>query len=224
MKHLKIAGLLLASLFALGLTAVSAFAVLPDLGLLSGEKFPVGAKATSSAATALETSGGSVLTGKGVEGQVEWTSLSALGVYTSEFKEVDKGTKKCETAGAGGGNVLVGGEVHLVFTSTAPLTVAALALVPEITIECEGLNVKVRGAVLGTYEGPLNADFTSFTGELKGSAGVQNITKYLNNGGTTVETSLLSSVEGGTFKKSSQNVASKQEAKVEGGKMAIITG
>jgi hypothetical protein len=223
MKRLKIAGVLLASLFALGLMTTSAFA-LPDLGLLSGEKVPVEAKATSSAVTALENSGGSVLTGKGVNTTLVWASLSALGVYTSEFKEVVKGTKKCETPGTGPGNVLVGGEVHLVFTSTSPLTVASLFLVPEFTIECEGLNVKVRGAVLGTYEGTLNADLTTFTGELKGSAGVQNLTKYLNNGGTVVEATLLSSNEGGAFKKSSQNIAAKQEFKVEGGKMVIITG
>jgi hypothetical protein len=224
MKRLKIAGVLLASLFALGLMTTSAFAALPDLGLLSGEKFPGEAKASSTAVTALENSGGSVLTGKGVETKLVWASLSALGVYTSQFKEVVKGAKKCETTGAGAGKVLIGGEVHLVFTSTAPLTVASLFLVPETTIECEGLNVKVRGAVLGTYEGLLNTDLTTFTGELKGSAGVQNIAKYLNNGGTVVEASLLSSVEGGTFKKSSQNIAAKQEFKVEGGKMIIITG
>jgi hypothetical protein len=223
MKHLKIAGLLLASLFALGLMTTSAFA-LPDLGLLSGENFPGEAKARSTATVALENSGGSVLTGTGVETKLVWASLSALGVYTSEFKSVGKGTIKCETTGAGAGNVLVGGEVHLVFTSTSPLTVAMLLLVPEITLECAGLDIKVRGAVLGTYGSALNADLTTFTGELKGSLGVQNLTKYFNNGGTVVEASLLSSVEGGAFKKSSLNIAAAQEFKVEGGKMIIVTG
>jgi hypothetical protein len=197
---------------------------LPDLSLLSGESFPVVAQASSTAATALETSGGSVLTGKGVETKLEWTTLASLGSYTARFKEVVKGTKKCETTGAGAGNVLVGGEVHLVFTSTSPLTVAALFLVPELTVECEGLNVKLKGSALGTFEGALNTDLTTFSDELKGSKGTPGMTAYFNDGGTIVTAELLSSVEGGTFKKSSQNVAEKQKFTVEASKMITVTG
>jgi hypothetical protein len=226
MKRLKTAGLLLASLFALGLTATSAFAALPDLGLLSKEAFPGEAKASSTAAWALEFSSGSFLTGKGVNTEFLWTKLSALGLYTAEFKDFVKGTRDCESSGAGAGNVLIGGEVHLVFTALAPptLTVAALFLVPELTIECEGENLKVKGSMLETFEGPLNTDITTFSSELKGSQGIQNITKYFNDNGTSVSAELLFGLEGLGFKKYSLNIAEKQQFKVEGGKMVIVTG
>jgi hypothetical protein len=223
MRAVKQLVLAFASLVVLGMTATSALAALPDLHITLGEAFPVTATAKSpNSTTGLATAGGSVLTGKGVETTLTWTALSALGTYVANFTNVVKGEKKCNTEGDVAGTVLITGEIHLVFVELTPgLKIAALFLVPKIKIKCEGLNVTVEGSVLGTYNGSLNTEITEFKGSLKGEKGKQELTKYENEAGTTVEALLLS--EAGTgFTKSSQNVSEEQTFK--SAKMIEILG
>jgi hypothetical protein len=88
-------------------------------------------------------------------------------------------------------------------------------------IECEGLVVEVKGKVLGTYNGPLNATITEFKGALLGEKGNQALTKYENEAGTSVEAILLSEAGAG-FVKSSENVS--EELTFKASKMLEILG
>jgi hypothetical protein len=208
MRGLKRLGLALASMVVLGITATSALAALPDLHVTLESKFPVSAVAESTkATTGLATAGGSVLTGTGVKTTITYTELSSLGKYVAVFTSVVKGAKKCKTGTEAAGTVKIEGELHLVYAELTPkLVVAALFLVPKTTIECEGLNVKVEGSVLGTYNGKVNSEITEFKGALLGEKGKQALTKYENDEGKVVEAVLLSEAGAG-FTKSSQNVS-----------------
>jgi hypothetical protein len=196
-------------MFVLGLTATSALAALPDLHIALGEEFPVTAHGEDAAAvTTLSSAGGSVLTGKGVDLLVEWKELSSLGTFDSNFTNVVMKTKKCKSGTDVAGTVLVKGPVHLVFVQLTPkLVVGVLYLFEPIEISCEGVKIKCKGSVLGTYEGELNKDITKFSGSVLGSKGVQEKTKYWNQEGTAeVEDEPLLCDPGTGFVKSAQNI------------------
>jgi hypothetical protein len=231
MKRLKLVGVLLGALLALGIMATSALAALslPDISVtLTGGVYPVHAQGSSKATakTALETSGGGVLTGEGVTLLLLTTELSALGTFTSDFTKVVQEAKPCHTLGDAEGVVLLGGEFHLVPISLSPLNIGILFLVTEFEIECPtGVNVLVRGNVLGSVEGigSEGTELTGFSGVLLGEKGKQKISEYYNDGGTKIKTKLESEVGSG-FTASSQQVGEPVGLQVLGSQMIVITG
>jgi hypothetical protein len=232
MKRLKLVGVLLGALFALGLMATSALAALslPDISVtLTGGVYPVHAQGSSKAAaeTALTTTGGGVLNGTGVTLLLLTTELSGLGTFTSDFTNVENPEKiKCNSVGDAKGVVLVGGEFHLVPISLSPLNIGILFLVTEFEVECPaGINVLIRGNVLATVNniGSEGTELTGFSGALLGTKGVQKISEYYNDGGTKIKTSLESEAGAG-FTKSAQNVTEEVPLQVLGSQMIVITG
>jgi hypothetical protein len=213
----------LAGLAGLATIAAPAAASLPDLHITLGEAFPVTATAKAPAATVgFSTAGGAVMTGTGAEVTLTWKELSSLGTYLLAIKNYVKGAKKCKTAGDAAGTLLISGEAHLVFVELSPgLKIAALLLVPKTKIECEGINVTIEGLLLGTYTGALNSELTEFKGGIKGEKGKQELTKYENEKGETVESLFLS--EAGTgFTKTALNIS--EELAYKANKMIEILG
>jgi hypothetical protein len=203
--------------------ATPAVASLPDLHVTLGEVFPVTTTAKVLLATvAFSTAGGAVMTGTGAEVTLTWKELSALGTYLLTINNYVKGAKKCKTAGDAAGTLLVSGEAHLVFVELSPgLKIAALFLVPKTKIECEGINLTIEGLVLGAYTGALNSELTEFKGSIKGEKGKQDLTKYENEKGETVEALLLSEAGSG-FTKTSLNIS--EELAYKANKMIEILG
>jgi hypothetical protein len=232
MKRLKLVGVLLGALFALGMMATSALAALslPDISVtLTGGVYPVHAQGSSAvgAKTALETTGGGVLNGTGVTLLLLTTELSGLGTFTSDFTKVENPEAiKCHSAGDAAGVVLLGGEFHLVPISLSPLNIGILFLVTEFEVECPaGINVLVRGNVLGSVTGigSEGTELTGFGGVLEGEKGKQKISEYYNDGGTKIKTKLESEAGAG-FTASSQQVENEVKLQVLGSQMIVITG
>jgi hypothetical protein len=232
MKRLKLVGVLLGALFALGLMATSALAALslPDISVtLTGGVYPVHAqgKTVATATTLLETAGAGVLNGTGVTLLLLTTELSGLGTFTSDFTKVENPEKiKCHSIGDAEGVVLVNGEFHLVPISLSPLNIGILFLVSELEVECPaGINVLIRGNILASVEGigSEGTELTGFSGALLGEKGKQKISEYYNDGGTKIKAKLESEAGAG-FTASSEQVGEPVSLQVLGSQMIVITG
>jgi len=227
MRRLTVGGLMLMSMLALGITATSASAFLPDLHVsLTGGTYPVHAEGACAACiTELTSAGGVILSALGFSVLYLFAELSALGLYHAHIKNVQKGAQTCKTPGDGTGVVLVEEYVHLVFTELAPgLKVAALYLILNpLTITCGTVHVTVKGSVLGAYAGALNSCITEFKVNLLGEKGKQNIFRYEDNLGNSVAAELLADFGTG-FMKAALNVNEEITAKVLENKMVEVLG
>src|SRR6202451_625516 len=129
MKHLKLLGVALAALFALGITTATAFA-LPDVSLtLAGSSFPLHLDVTLlSVATNLSTSSGAHFEGVGVLLLLLALSLTSLGTFEALFTKVKDSFDgaECKSPGDPLGEVLTKGTYHFVWTSLSPLTLGEL--------------------------------------------------------------------------------------------------
>jgi hypothetical protein len=230
MKRLKLVGVILGALFALGLTAANALAAvnLPDISVtLTGGVYPIEAKGTlTAAATKLGSSTGVTLSGTGVTLLLKTAELSALGTFTTVFTKVKNSEgDECSSSGDAKGVVLVSGEFHLVPISLSPLTLGILFLVSELEIACTaGVSPLVRGNVIGSINGIGSeaTELTGFGGKLEGELGKQNISEYYNDGGTKIKAKLES--EAGTgFAAADENVEGEVKLEVAGSKMLTIT-
>jgi hypothetical protein len=228
MKRLKLVGVMLGALFALALMATNAFA-LPDLSVtLSGGTYPVktgGSLAKS--ATSLGSASGVTLSGEGVTLLLSVAELSALGTFTTDFTNVQNSAGvKCHSSGDASGVVLVGGDVHLVYTNLSPLTLGILFLVSEFEVECPGgTSTLVRGNVIGSIGGIGSeaTELTGFSGTLVGANGKQEISEYYNSTGTKIKAK-LEGESGSGFVASDENVEGVVGLSVLGSQMVVITG
>jgi hypothetical protein len=226
MKKLKLFGLTLVALCAMGLMTTSAFA-LPDVSLtLSGSAFPLHLSFAEAAnATALETTAGGLLKGTGLKSEITITSLTALGTFKADFETVVDGTKKCNTTSDAKGTVLTGGATHLVYTNLSPLLLGILYEPTAFEIECEGTFIEIKGTILSSLNGigSETTELNSSSGKLTGTKGVQEIKEYYNDGGTKVKTQLLAN-PGNGFKEADQVVSGEPVFKAAGSNMFVITG
>lgn len=235
MRRLKVFGLSLMAMLAVGIVAsASASAlVLPTLTLLPGDAFPVTGEGVAKSPTTikLETVVGSKLTATEAKLLLEWTAAGSEGKFDAHFVGVKEGALPCKTEGDAKEVVLVKGKVALVALSLSPLTVGAAFKVEEFTIEC-GEPVKVKVKVKGTAIAnkvveTLGADVTSLKGNLKCSGkGKQEVKEYIsssNEKGEDVFTkgTLLSNFGLG-FEESCEGVEA--ELAVNTSKMVIING
>jgi hypothetical protein len=233
MKHLKLLGVMLAAMCAMGLMATSAFA-LPDISVTLGGTYPLHLNYETSGAggvlTKLEGTSGSLLEGKGLKVLYLIGELTALGTFRAIFLEVVNGaatSEKClNTANAG--EVLTEGSFHIVYTSLSPLTLGTLYLVNELEIKCPtaGIGIKVKGSVIGAIKSPGTSNTEQLTGLkniLTGSAGKQQFRNYYNDSGTSVLAQLLCNTSGTGFKECNQVVAGEPEATALEGKMFVLS-
>jgi hypothetical protein len=216
--------------------SASAAAPLPSLLTLPGETVPVTIESlTNVFATELGVKNASSLEGEGILIKLTWsTATSNLGqaeILLTKVHAPAKPTVLCKTAGDGAGLVLLpsGTEWHLVYTTTNPLVVVLLILIPEFTLECEpfgtGLKIKVKGSnistitpqnkeVLTTEEFGSNTKCTKATTE-------PEITQWLNNAEET-QIAKLEANSGIKFEKACMNVAG--EVKLKPSKMIEVMG
>ncbi len=229
MHRLKLVGVLLGALCALGVMAASASAfTLPDISIALGGTYPIHSEGSlPEAKTELGTAGGSVLTGKGVSLLTLTNELSALGPFSSTFLNVVKGTQKCNSEGDAEGVVLVSGGFHIVLgPGGTKKSLFILFLVATFIVHCAAAEVEVSGDVLGTYNlaGETETEeYTTVLGELEGTKGKQKITEYFNDGGTIVKAKLLSEAGAGETE-SDQNVEGDLISTTLEGKMYTVTG
>ena len=232
MHRLKLLGVLIGALFALGAMAVSASAfTLPDISIALGGTYPLhfdGSPTITKPATTLSTAGGSVLTGTGVSLLLLTTELSALGTFSSTFLEVTHGTtEKCHSVGDATGVVLVGGEFHIVLgPGGTKKLLYILFLVTTLEIICAALNIEVRGDTLGTFAVPGEVeteDYETATGRLEGEKGKPKFSEYFNDGGTIVKTKLESEFGSG-FLASDENVEGEFILTTLNSQMYTVTG
>ncbi len=202
MKRLRLFGLLVVSLSALGAVASSAASgvtmVLPS--------FTVATSGTSS-------SGPGTLFGateikcrrdKDLFGAVS----KSLGTYDITFEECTTLGSNCHSLAqaAGSGNIVTTGEYHLVLETLGGRDLHLIwFLVGTLHIECEILGttlIVVTGNVLGSIEAK-GATRKEFLITVKGTRTTQEITSYENDSGTLVAaTGLLAAVNEGTARAS----------------------
>jgi hypothetical protein len=225
MRRFKFLGLALLSVFAFAaMTAVSASASLPDVSLLSGEKFPVDLHGTLVSADSLATVGGSELTGTLVLLLLLLTELSALGEFIAEFTGVKEKTNPCKTSGAASGTVVTKGEWHLVLL-VGGASYGIVFLPSSVVIECgepAKTKIHVKGAAVALVTKlKVGEDQTEIGGVLEGSKGKNNITEYLNSSGTATKGTLESNFGLG-FEQSDENVTGEITLKVLNEKMIVV--
>lgn len=226
MRHLKILGVALVAMFALGITATSAFA-LPDISIALGGAYPIHLQFGDNGKTKslLETITGAALHGEGLLLLLLTKELSSLGTYEALFLNVIgplPKTTNCNTEGDKKGEVLTTGTFHVVYIKLTPLTLGIAFLTAPVTIKCEKTTTKVEGCALSTLEAA-EGELTKVSGELKGEKGKNNLTKYFNSEGKEVECKLLSNFGTGN-QQSDEVVAEPIPLEVLEGKMFEITG
>jgi hypothetical protein len=219
MRQLKILGLALVAIFALGITATSALALLPDVHCLKTEEpgcYPVHINFGDNGITPteLQSTGGGKLEGKGVSILLLLTELSGLGTFGSTFLNVEwKKEKevKCNTKGDAEGAVVTKGTFHVVYWSLSPLR-TGIAFLPEpVTIECgPKKTINVKGCALSTAEpkkpSESELDVTNIDGRLQGEKGKNALTEYDDQNGNKVKCILESQFPGGEFKQSMETI------------------
>lgn len=239
MKRLKLMGVMLVAVCAMGLMASSAFA-LPDVSITLGAAYPLQLKLEEATVkTKLETTAGTELQGEGLNVLTSLSALGALGTFRATFLKVERGGVKCFNTGTeANGEVLTEGSFHIVYTSlagSAPhLQLGILYLPKELSstngneIGCpgNGVKIKVRGSVIGAINLGTTTEVSQLTGlksVLGGSLGKQNYRAYWTDEGAGLLAKLESNVSGTGFKESNQVVAGEPEATAVGGKMFVIT-
>ncbi len=188
MRYLKVLGVALVAMFALGITAISASA-LPDLSVTLGSAYPIHVNFADNGTTItkLETTGGSKLAGKGVSVLLlSENTLSSLGTFEAVFLGVKDGSAACSN-GTEKETVATKGTYHLVTVTLTPTLTSGVAfLVTPLTITCAKVKVEVEGCALSTLTAAAG-EITEASGELKGKNGKNTLEKFENDSGTSVE-------------------------------------
>lgn len=217
MRSLKALCLSVLGLCALAGVLAGAVSALPSILFLAMETVPVkimGENAT--VLTALESES-APLTGSGLKLELEFASAAEpLGPYTATFSGVKSGVKRCKSGTEAAGTVVVRDEAHLVFdtlgNSLGQAGIAALLLVGEFEILCEGANFKVAGSVLALLK-PVNKEVLmteSFESILRCNPAAPTVPlerNYWNEAGTKSIARLLAKPNGGPFEEACVNVA-----------------
>ena len=238
MKGIKLMGVMLTTVCAMGLMATSVFA-LPDLSITLGETYPLHLNYESNTIkTKLENAGGGVLVGEGLHELSLFGELSAVGTFRAIFKKVETGTEKCFNQGVeANGEVLVEGESHIVYTSLAGslqgLQLGVLALIKELTgataITCptNAISLKIRGSVIATTNQSGAGNTTQLIGtkgRLNGSLGKETFRAYYDSAGIALLARLELNVNGAGFKESNVVVEGEPGGTALEGKMFVISG
>jgi hypothetical protein len=186
MKHLKVLGVALFALFALGIAATSAFA-LPNIAITLGGAYPATLSFSNAAKATKLSSETEILTGEGLLVEETATKATSLGAFKANFDNVKKGTESCGTSGV----VETKGTWHLVYTSLSPLVLGTLFLVSPFEFACGTTKLHVRGSALSSVHNPGTGELTALTGNLEGNGlGKPKLTGYYNDAGQTQKAKL----------------------------------
>jgi hypothetical protein len=232
MRYLKLFGLALAAVIAMGVaTANSAFA-LPDVSIALGGTYPINNVVTLLTVATKLSNPVENIKGVGLLLLMIGPSLTTLGTFDVLFDGVEntKGNKCSSENSAGGtdptGEVLLPGTWHLVYTSLSPLTLGALFLPEEVKVVCGTVKIKVKGSALAALNLGTSTEATELTGlggVLTGDgAGHATQKTYYNDAGESQVSQLLSNF-GTTFKESAEEVTGEVTVTAEGGKMFTAT-
>jgi hypothetical protein len=227
MKRIGITAVALLAVLAMSAASASAF-TLPDVSVSLGGTYPLHLQGTLTAtATNLDTASGSRLEGTGVTLLLLTKELTSLGEFTSTFTKVHepgKSAELCHTTGDATGVVLIGGIFHIVLTAASGGQLAVLYLVKETEIICPKLEIAVKGSVISTLKvGAEKEELTTASGKLSGNAkGEQELTEYVNDGGTISKALLLSNAGQG-FVLSDEIVAEELKLEALESKMFVIS-
>ena len=179
--------------------SASAAMVLP--GFLNTE-----ASTSSAGEGALSIEGGAKIKCNKGSGKQSFNAGSTnLGQFTLDFFECTQGGESCMSLGDISLTILASGEFHLVLLEGSPMKWFILFLPKETHIECPKSAVKlllVTGSILGLLKQKSGEKTKKFELELKQTNGVQAEKLYENNAGEKIESTLLTSQEGGKAKKS----------------------
>jgi hypothetical protein len=217
--------------------------VLPDISVTlcqpnCGKSYPLHLNYLSNTViTELQNVNGGVLHGVGLHVLYLIGELTTLGTFRAIFLQVGKGSEKCFNQGVeANGEVLTEGSFHIVYTSLAGssqgLQLGILYLVTELSeahsniIKCvrSGLDIEIRGSVIGTLNLSGTTENTQLTGiksVLNGWNGKQSFREYWNDFGTALLAKLDSDVGAG-FMESNQIVEGEPESTALEGKMFVI--
>jgi|HubBroStandDraft_4_1064222.scaffolds.fasta_scaffold13661_3 hypothetical protein len=223
MKLLTVLGVTLAATFASGTMTTSALA-LPDISIALGGSYPLRGQFADNGTTQvkLETTGGSIIEGKGLAMSGSIEELSASGNAELEILGVKTGKTACHSQSDKEEEVLVKDTLALVPVRLAPLEIGILHTGQEVEIICGKIKIKIKGAVIDT----LNAgegELTEVGGKLEGSKGKNTLTKYFNDEGHEVEARLEANFGTG-FLQADVTVGEEIKIKALEGKMFEITG
>lgn len=191
MRSPKVIGLIGTMLVIFAGCAASAVAALPTiLALVGGKSILLESHVVSS--VKLETNFGTLVSCGLRSLETRLSRPQRLGSLEAYDECAVTGTKEpCSTAGQPAGTMVYEDESQFVFTSLTPLRVGVLFTVPEFTITCGMIKIKVKGSLLAAYTGALNSFVTNFTFAVKGSKGKPGVAKYLNEKAETREAALL---------------------------------
>jgi hypothetical protein len=227
MNRLKLLGVSLVALFAMGMMATSAFA-LPDVSLtLSGSAFPLKLSYANNGTskTELQSASGAVLSGEGLSLLLSTSVLTALGTFRADFFKVKRSTTNCNSIGDATGVVLTEGTFAVVYTSLSPLTLGVLYSPKAFEVACGSLDIEVQGTTISSLNGTGTeaTELTNVFGQLAGTKGKANIKTYYNTAGTALTAKLESNVGAG-FAESNQIVEGEPVLTALGSNMFRITG
>jgi hypothetical protein len=228
MKHVKLFGVALVALLALGVTtATSAFA-LPDVSLtLAGSSFPLHLDVTLlTVPTQFSSSAGARLAGEGFLLALLANSLTSLGTFEMTLLKVEEGTTKCKTAGAAEGVIETHGTYHIVYTSLSPLALGELFLWAPVTETCGATEFDLKGSVLSPISGAgtEGTELTKISGILGGNGkGKPSLVTYYNQGGTAVKAKLEGELGAG-FVEIAEEVKETVTVSASKTNMFVITG
>jgi hypothetical protein len=223
MNPRSVATSILGALLVLGLLATSASA-LPDVSLTLGGAYPLHLNFADNGNTPwrFSTAGGNTFEGSGFSELHLFTELSALGTYRLDLLNAKRNGVNCNSTGDAAGVVLESGEVHVVLTRGGIL--ANLFLISQYEIECGALSILIRGSYLVRLNaGKESEALTSETEDLTGSKDKQELSEYLNSGGTAIKAK-LETEEGAGFTAADEDVEEEYALTVLGSNMFVITG
>ena len=236
MKRLKLLGVMLAAMCAMGLMATSAFAELPDISVTLCAPvctYPLHLNYLSETVnTKLESATGSLLEGKGLHVLYLIGELTSLGTFQAIFLNVVNGketAEKCLKTGTSvAGEVITEGSFHIVYTSLSPLTLGTLYLVTELSVTCPGVAIviKIKGSLIGALRTPGSSSTEQLLGLknlLGGSAGKQQFRAFENASGGKLLAQLLCNPQNTGFKECNEVVEGEPEATSLEGRMFVVS-
>jgi hypothetical protein len=235
MKYLKVFGLALVAVVALGVSMASSAFALPDLSVTLGEGYPLHIQVTL---LTVRTHLSNVVTGGGVEelhGEgllllFLTFSLTDLGTFEALFTKVQtRAGVACKSSGDPSEEVLTLGTFHIVWTSlrgsARGLTLGELFLPLPFMITCGAKTVNIQGSVLSSLNSnrlQAASDYTQLGGLLQGNGeGEPKLVWFYNESGNPVKAKLEANFGSG-FRQSAEEVEEEVVASSLGGKMFAI--
>lgn len=135
----------------------------------------------------------SAVTGEGVQ------ETASSGSFHNHFTGCESAGLKCNTTGDEAGVILILGELHLVYDSLSPLSVAVLLSPGEVVLKCTALvTLKMKGNELCHGLEPTVHAFTHWDHCVQ-SKGKSTDEHYWNDAGAEQTASLLLSKNGAAF-------------------------